>query len=71
MSQTLPDISDSKALPDDKGSLDVLPLDTKQASREPDSLEVLAPPTDEPVVTRRELWSYYCAYRLELTFKFY
>ncbi|EKM79757.1 hypothetical protein AGABI1DRAFT_56924 [Agaricus bisporus var. burnettii JB137-S8] len=63
MSKTsLADASASKAMAEGKDSIDVVPIDSEITDHELDGLAVLAPPTNEPVVTRRELWSYYLYY---------
>lgn len=67
MSKTsLADASASKAMAEGKDSIDVVPIDPEITDHELDGLAVLAPPTNEPVVTRRELWSYYREYCLDV-----
>lgn len=68
MSQApLPDAPAFKSSTEDKGSLEVTAsVDPDKVDHELDNISplILPPATDEPVVTRRELWSYYreCCY---------
>jgi hypothetical protein len=64
------DIAAAKSSTDDKASIDVAAteaLDSTSNDLVESSAMLLAPLPDEPIVTRKELWSYYSMFEIDCT----